>query len=216
MRRLHATLLSIVVSACASSETRSIVSKADIPPGKYKNIALQISNLDDGEQRIAEQIIISSLRDAGVSARSFTEFLGKGRSPQQSVQQIQKQFDAVLYVAIVSKGITADPIPNARHNGEAITFSSGQFAGVMNFAGSITIGVDEFTSKNFILNSDGSVSKPKLSLQTELKLQDTQSNNIVWTAETIAAGPPATTNMTALFDQAAHQIVEKMRDDSTI
>ena len=68
----------------------------------------------------------------------------------------------------------------------------------------------------YIIKPDGSVYQSMLILKTNADLQDTQTAKQVWTSETISSGNAKTTNMAALFNQAAQQIVTKMREASAI
>ncbi len=209
----------LLLVGCSSIETRSIVSGADIPASKYSRLALFVENLDETERLNAEQMILPVLKRAGVAAIIGPDIF-KGRanklSEKEKASLVQKEFDAVLYVSILDKGVVEELVPNAQHNGQTITFLNSQPLGLINFNSSLIIGVDQNTSKMYVLKQDGSVYQLMLALKTRADLQDTQTNKQVWTAETVASGKQTLTNMSQLFTQASQQIVEKMRADGAI
>jgi hypothetical protein len=191
---------------CASSETRSVVSKDDIPVSKYKKVALFIENLDEADRSAAEKTVVSTLQNAGVNAVSGSDvFKGRGElSEKAKASIVQKQFDAVLYLTVEQRGIIEELIPNAFFDGQMIQYN----------LGILTVGHD--MTDLHVIRSDGSVYEQKLTLKTKVDLQDTKSAKTVWISETISSGSTKTTNMATLFNQAANQIVAKMREDSTI
>jgi hypothetical protein len=199
-------LIAVCVSGCASSETRSIVSKDDIPATKYKKVALFIENLDEPERSAAERTVVSTLQNAGVNAVGGPDvFKGRGAlSEQAKANIVQKQFDAVLYLTVEQRGVIEELIPNAFFDGQVIQYN----------LGIVTVGHN--ITDLHVIKPDGSVYEQKLTLKTKVDLQDAKSAKTVWISETISSGPTKTTNMAALFSQAANQIVAKMREDSTI
>lgn len=196
----------LLLAACAASETRSLVSSGDIPASKYKKVAVFIENLEDSERPAAEQIVVTTLRNAGVNAVSGPDvFKKRGKlSEQIKASIVQKEFDAVLYLTVIEKGPVDEMVPNAFFDGQMINYDFGIMAVGHNVTDMYTIG------------QDGRVYKPMLALKTKVDVQDTKSAKNVWTSETISSGHAKTTNMRTLFDQASKQIVAKMREDSAI
>jgi hypothetical protein len=208
--RRHFLILSFVSSllaGCAASETRSLVNKDDIPASKYKKVAIFIENLDEAERPAAEKIVVAALQNAGVNAASGPDiFKGRGTklSEKAKASIVQKEFDAIIYLTVVEKGLVEELIPNAFFDGQMVQYN----------LGIMTVGHD--LTDMYIIKSDGSVYQPMLALKTKVDMQDTKSAKPVWTSETISSGHAKTTNMPALFTQASNQIVAKMREDSTI
>jgi hypothetical protein len=197
---------------CTASETRSLASRDDIPSSKYKHVAVFIENLDESERQSAEQMMLPVLQGAGVNAVSGEDFFkAKGAlSEKQKAAIAQKEFDAVLYLTVLQNGRTEELVPNAYHNGQAVTYYKNLIPS-FSVAFSTDIGADGFD-----LRPDGTVYELKLALHTKADLQDTKSAKLVWTSETIASGNEKVTNLNSLFEQASHQIVEKMRADNAI
>lgn len=199
-------LFAFCLLGCASSETRSVVSKDDIPASKYRKVALFIENLDEADRSAAEKIVVTTLQNAGVSTVSGPDvFKGRtGLSEKAKASIVQKQFDAVIYLTVEQRGVIEELIPNAFFDGQMIQHN----------LGILTVGHD--MTDLHVIKPDGSVYEQKLTLKTKVDLQDTKSAKTVWISETISSGPTKTTSMAALFNQAANQIVAKMREDSAI
>jgi len=205
-KRFFIIVFALLLAGCAASETRSLVSTDDIPASKYKKLAVFIENLDDAERPGAEQIVRATLQNAGVNAVSGSDvFKGRGKlSEKAKASIVQKEFDAVLYLTVVEKGMVEELIPNAFFDGQMVQYN----LGIMTVGHNLT--------DLHVIKPDGSVYEQKLTLKTKVDLQDTKSAKAVWASETISSGPTKTTNMAGLFNQATNQIVAKMREDSAI
>jgi hypothetical protein len=202
----------LFVAGCATSETKSLVSRADLPASKYRNVAVFIENLEENEKRAAEDVVASSLQKAGINARSERViFSGRGAiSDQGKASIIQREFDAALFLKVAQKGVIEELVPGAFHDGESISFNHNVGAVVsMNFTTNVGTNM-------YVLKPDGSVYKPVLSLKTTVELQDAKTAKLVWTSETIASGDARVSNMGTLFQKAAEQTVEKLRADGAI
>lgn len=217
-RQLLASLCACALAACSAIETRSIVSTEDLPTSKYRKIALFIENLDDAERPMAEQILISTLQNSGVNAVSGQQiFHERGNlSEKAKASLVQKEFDAVLYVSVLEKGVSEHFLPNASHDGQRITFSNSLNAVVMNFGAAFTYDVSAVDPRTYSLKPDGTVYEQQLVLKTRADLQDTKSAKQVWTAETVASSKPPFVEMPQLFVQASKQIADKLRTDGAI
>jgi hypothetical protein len=216
-RNLCLALFGLQLAGCAASETSSFVSANDIPVNKYHHIAVFVENVEGAEQSGAEQIIISNLTSAGVNADSGTTTInskGKQLSEKQKALVIQNSFDAVLYVAVMEKGLVEELVPYAEHNGQVITFHVSVLSGLLDLG--TTVPIDENTNARFVLKEDGSVYQRVFALKTKSDLQDTKTAKQVWTAETISSGNATVTNMNIVFVGASKQIVEKMQADHAI
>ncbi len=217
MGRAHALLLvvnfGLLLVGCTASETRSLASTDDIPNSKYKHIAVFVENLEEAERQSAEQMILPALQRAGVSAVSGEDFFKeKGTlSEKQKAAIAQREFDAVLYLTVLQNGQTEELVPDANHNGQSINFYKNVIPGVLTANFATDIGMDKYD-----LKPDGTVYERKLSLHTKVDLQDTKTAKLVWTSETIASGNEQITSLNSLFEQASHQIVDKMRADNAI
>ena len=201
-------ILGLFLVGCASSETRSLVSKEDLPASKYKKLAVFIENLEEPERKGAEQIVLGALQNSGVNAVSgFDAYKRRGAALTEKAKAtiLQKEFDSVMYVKVVQKGQTEELIPNAYFDGQMVQ---------INILGIASVGHN--VTDLYIIKPDGSVYQSMLILKTNADLQDTQTAKQVWTSETISSGNAKTTNMAALFNQAAQQIVTKMREASAI
>jgi hypothetical protein len=196
-----------LLAACAVSETRSVVSTADIPAAKYARVAVFIENLDEAERPIAEGLVVSALKGAGVDAVSGNNFL-KRRDPNLTETAkallVQKEFDALLYVKVVDKGVSEERIEQAWFDGKMVHYN----IGILTVANNVT--------DPYVIKPDGSVYRAMLVLKTQSELQDTKSAKVVWSGETVSSGYAKASNMTLLFDQASKQIIEKMRTDSAV
>lgn len=205
--------LALLLVRCTSAETRSLVSKEDIPETKYKKLVVFIENLDDSERSPAEQIVVSALQTAGVTAVSAPDFFKeRGQlSEQQKSRLVQREFDAVLYFKVVEKGVFEEIVPDVTNNGGELVYAKQWIPGVFGTVFSTDVGADLYD-----LKPDGSVYKKMFGLKAQVDLQDTKSAKEVWTSETVATGESHTTNMSLLFTQASNQIVSKMREDHAI
>lgn len=212
LKSVFIVAFALLLAGCAASETSSLVSKDDIPAGKYKKIAVFIENLNESEQTAAEKIVVSTFQNSGVNATSGSAvFTGRGKlSEKAKAAIVQNEFDAVLYLKMVEKGVTEEVVSGASHNGGMIVFQKAIIPG-FNASFATDIGTD-----GYILKPDGSVYQPMLALKTKADLQDTKSAKQVWEAETIASVNAKFSSMESLFTQASNQIVEKMRADGAI
>jgi hypothetical protein len=141
-------VVGILLAGCAASETRSIVSKSDLPANRYKKIAVFIEDQNpksssnavnmavgpivipihtpSGSAQTAEieQKVVSALRSAGVDARNGPAlFNGQKLNERDKAGIVQKNFDAVLYVNILVNGMTEELVDNAWHDGSFITIA---------------------------------------------------------------------------------------------
>src|ERR1700733_13573982 len=93
----------LLLVGCTASETRSIVSAT--PSTKYRTMAVFIENSDGADRQVIERYVIAALNQEGVEAKSSSEIFEPSRklSNQEKASLIQKNFDAVLYVIVVSK-----------------------------------------------------------------------------------------------------------------
>jgi hypothetical protein len=146
-RRAVIVFLGLLLTGCAVSETRSIVDKEHLPATRYQKVALFIEGVDEPERTAAEQIVLSTFQSAGLNTESALAFFAKrGQlSDQAKASIIQKQFDAVLYLKVVQKGIAEELVPNARSDGQYIVYK----LGIVNFGAEIPEGL--------IIKPDGSV-----------------------------------------------------------
>jgi hypothetical protein len=203
----------LVGCASAVSETRSIISAADLPATKYRSVVVFAENIDESERSAAEQFVVSALQGANISATSGKSlFEGRQLDEREKTKMIQDKFDAVLYVNVAEKGLTEQRVENVTHNGQYIVYRRSVPGLTFTAAADVT----EDTSKSWILKDDGSVYEPILALKLKSDLQDTRTSKLVWTAETITTGKPVATTMPQLFDQASKQMVAKMREDHAI
>lgn len=216
-----------LLAACADSETRSIVSKSDLPATRYQRIAvfvedsnpvgptpspgLAVSNgaisffipAPSGSATDAEieQKIVSGLKSAGIVASSGPAlFTGQTLSDQAKASIIQKGFDAVLYVIVLTNGMREQPVSDASCDGQNVSFSNGDSYSVAYAEGS-----------GFSCKGDGSVWHNIPTFQAKCDLQDAKTNKIVWSSETIATG-----GTLVLLSRASDQIIEKLRSDGAI
>ena len=215
-----------LLTGCASSETRSIVSKNDIPANKYQKIALFVEESDSSlrpSQTITsvqiaggaislviptgstsasaaeiEQNILSALGSAGVAASSGTSlFKGKELSEKTKALIVQKDYQAVLYVTI-EHGSGEERV-DASHDGVDVTFGTGVVKSINDLG------------DRYRLKPDGSVYFVHPIVKMKSDLQDTKTNKLVWSAETIASGGPA-----VVSSRASDELVAKMRADGAI
>lgn len=208
---------------CATSETRTAVSAADVSAGKYRKIAVFLESGADAPSETVnvqiwgpiiipvpapyrpykkaeiEEAVLSTLISAGAEAVSSEQiFAGRELNAKDKALLVRKSFDAVLYVAVLVNGQREKQIEGASHNGYLITI------------GGETRQIDEYDSK-YELKSDGTVWDRTPTLHVKSDLQDTKTNKQVWTAETIATG-----GTLVLLKQVSSQIAQKMRDDGII
>ena len=230
MGRFHRIALIIcaasLLAACASSETRSIVSKSDLPTTGYRKIAVFVKDLNPAEPSIEhvaipgspivlpilrnnqsasateiEQKLISALGNAGIDARAGPSlFKGQKVSEQEKARIVQKDFDATLYVDIVVNGKTEKRVEGAHHNGQYIWWGFGD-----------PDPIDDSIQSTFDLRPDGSVWEGVQTFQTKSELWDMASAKKVWEAETIATG-----GTLVLARKAVDDVLKKMRADGAI
>jgi hypothetical protein len=205
--------LALLLVGCTTAETRSVVSKEDIPEAKYKKVVVFIENLEDNERVPAETIVVTTLQAAGLNATSSTNFFNdSGKlSEQQKARLVQKEFDAILYLKVVEKGVFEEIVPDVTHQGDMLVYSKQIIPGVFGATFATDIGANLYD-----LRPDGSVYKQMFGLKTQVDLQDTKSAKQVWSSETVATGEAHTSTMSMLFTQAFNQIVSKLREDHAI
>jgi hypothetical protein len=211
--RLFAVAIALLLVRCTAVETNSIASKEDIPEAKYRKFVVYIENLDDNERPQAEQIVISALQTAGLRAVSAPDyFKDRGKlNEQQKAQLVQNDFDAVLYLKVVEKGVFEEIVPDVTHQGDVLVYSKQLIPGIFGASLATDIGTNLYD-----LKPDGSVYKQMFGLKTQVDLQDTKSAKNVWTSVTAASGEVHVTNISILFTQASNQIISKMREDHAI
>lgn len=225
IRWLGAILSFAFLTACASSETRSIASKSDLQGVKYRKVAVFVENSDPARPRSSprldvsggqialiipapsgsatdaeiEQKIVAAFKDAGVTASiGSAMFKGQKLSNQAKANIIQKNFDAVLYVDVLTNGMREELVRGAAHDGQNISIDGE------------TRPLDIYDQK-YNLKPDGTVWHEVPTFQAKCELQDTKSNKIVWSSETIASG-----GTLVLVSRAFTQIVERLRSDGAI
>jgi hypothetical protein len=206
----------LMLAGCADSETRSIVS-SDLAGNKYRRIAVFVENSNpmspsrplgahtfftgsstDGE---IEQKVVAALDGAGVKASGGPAvFNGQTLSNQVKATVIQKNFDAVLYVAVVTNGKVTTRVEGASHNGQYLFLP-----------GADPEPIDDTIAGMYDLRSDGSVWGSVPTFQAKCDLQDTKTNKVVWSSETITTG-----GTLVVLSRASEQIVSKMRSDGAI
>jgi hypothetical protein len=224
-RYFIAFFIGFVLTGCADSETRSIGSSSDLSVNKYRRIAVFVENSDPAKPRASpslqanngglvlfipaptgsstdaeiEQKIVSALDGAGAKASSGPVlFTGQSLNNQAKATILQKGFDAVLYVAVLMNGMREERVAGASHNGQFVKFANWEPEPIENYA-------------SFDYRPDGTVWNNVPTFQAKCDLQDTKSNKVVWSSETIATGGTA-----VLLSRASDQIVAKMRSDGAI
>lgn len=201
-------MVSAVLAACGSSETRSLVSTQDIPASKYRKVILFIENTTPQEQREAERVFVAALKQRGINSTGSAEFFATNPKLSDAAKAalVRKHgFDAAMYVAVLEKNVVEERVPNTWHDGQMIHSS---------IFGLITVSHD--IAGSYIPKQDGSVYQPLLALKLKAELQDVNSGKHVWVAETVATGPAAANNMSLLFTQASNQVADKLRTDQAI
>lgn len=218
--------MALVLASCASSETRSLVSKSDLPTTRYHKIVvfleepnptapstpasagfangqLVITLPSDGpsaSRAEMEQKILAALTDSGIAAKSGSAlFKGKRISAQEKARVVQKEFDAILYVTILANGMRERLVEGAFHDGRMISIH-----------GEVKE-IDVYVNNAYELKADGTVYERVPTLHIKAELQDTKTAKLVWASETIATG-----GTLVLADKAIKQIAEKMRADGAI
>jgi hypothetical protein len=218
-------LSGLILSGCADSETRSIVSSSDLAGNKYRRIAVFVENSDPAKPRASpsfhanngafvlfipaptgsstdaeiEQKIVSALDSAGVKASSGPAvFSDQTLNNKAKAIILQKNFDAVLYVTVLTNGMREEPVAGAYFDGQNVVFQTG-----------VVTPLDQLTRVS--VKADGSVWGQVPTFQAKCDLQDTKTNKVVWSSETIASGGTA-----VLLARASDQIVAKMHSDGAI
>jgi len=151
--------------------------------------------------------VIAALQKAGGNAESGANiFARRGMLTEQAkAKVVQKEFDAVIYLTVLEKGIFAEIVPNAWSDGQTITYS---MLGLLEVSHNVT--------DLYVVRSDGTVYQQMLTLKMKVDLQDTKTAKQVWTSETVSSGNVRLTNMDVLFGEASQQITEKMKTDNAI
>lgn len=228
MERSVAILLCVcLLAACANSETRSTVSKSDLPGTKYQRIAvfvedsnpagpapspgLAVSNgtisflipapTGSATDAEIEQKIVTGLKGSGIASSSGPAlFQGQKLTDQAKASIIQKNFDAVLYVTVLTNGMREIPAEGASFDGQNIVYQTG-----------VVTPLDQAEAGGMSVKADGSVWRTIPTFQAKCDLQDTKTNKIVWSSETIATG-----GTPVLLSKASEQIVGQLRTDGAI
>jgi hypothetical protein len=112
---------------------------------------------------------------------------------------IQRDFDAVLCVNVLVNEMRERQVEGASHDGQYLTIYTD------------TQPIDDYVLEAFILKPDGTVYTNVPTLHTRCDLQDTKTNQQVWSSETIATG-----GTLVLAARVSEQIVDKMRSDGAI
>ena len=218
-------LCGLILSGCADSETRSIVS-SDLSGNRYRRIAVFVENSDPAKPRVSpsfhanngalvlfipaptgsstdaeiEQKIVAALGSAGVKASS-----GPGLFNEQTLDNkakasiLQKNFDAVLYVTVLTNGFIEEPVAGAYFDGQNVVFQTG-----------VVTPLEQLTPR-CSAKADASVWCGVPTFQAKCDMQDTKTNKVVWSSETIASGGSA-----VVLSRASDQIVAKMRSDGAV
>jgi hypothetical protein len=213
-----------LLSGCAESETRSIVS-SDLNGNKYRSIAVFVENSDPAKPTASpsfqanngtfvlfiptptgsstdaeiERKVVTAMGGVGVRASSGPALFNEQTLNNKAKANIlQKNFDAVLYVTVLTNGMREEPIGGAYFDGQNVVFQTG-----------VVTPLDQLTGVS--VKADGGVWGQVPTFQAKCDLQDTKTNKIVWSSETIASGGTA-----VLLSRAADQIVAKMRSDGAI
>jgi hypothetical protein len=227
LARFSYPLIAALVAGCASSETRSAVSTSDLPATKYQRVAVFVEypnpvgptlspgvavangavaltisgpsgSATDAE---IEQKIVAALKSVGIdSSTGLALFQGQKLSDQAKASIIQKNFDAVLYVTVLTNGMRERPEPGAYFDGRNVVYSTG-----------VVVPIGQAQGAGISVKADGSVWGQVPTFQAKCDLQDTKTNKIVWSSETIATG-----GTLVLLSQASDQIVRQLRADGAI
>jgi hypothetical protein len=226
-RYFVAFFIGYVLTGCADSETRSIVSSSDLSGSRYRRIAVFVEGSDPTKSRPSagvnasngaitfslfipapsgsasmaevEQKMVTALGGAGVKASSGPAlFSGQTLGNQAKVAILQKNFDAVLYVTVLTNGMREAPVAGAYFDGQNVVYQTG-----------VIHPLEEGDSVS--VKADGSVWDQVPTFQAKCDLQDTKTSKVVWSSETIATGGTA-----VLLSRASDQIVAKMRNDGAI
>jgi hypothetical protein len=211
MRVVWAVLLLSLLGACSNVETRTLVTKSDLPNNGYRRVVIFVENISADAPRGTglisyrpynkadiQEPVIEKLKSAGVVASQGEDsFSAKSLSNQQKAQIIQKNFDAVLYINVLVNDKREELIENARHDGRTV-WVWGEARPVEDVP-------------LLILKPDGTVWNSHPTLQLRADIQDTKTNKTVWSAETIATGGTAVLNT-----RVAEDIVQRLRADGVI
>ena len=209
--------VAVMLAACNTvSNSETAVSKADVPVGKYRQIAVFVENLEAAERAAAEQQVVSALQSANVNAVSGNGLLasaGANLSDAAKVKAIRARgVDAVLYVKVQRS--TESQINNARWDRGRILLlqEDGE--------------VQEVSAIGYRVAPDGKVYQKSKSVVAISELQDINSAKLVWTGTTSTAPEYSLLIMginvgsghseSSLFVLAAKEIVAKMRADGAI
>ena len=164
-------------------------------------ISLVISTNASATDEEIERKIVSALGNAGIQASGGpTLFSGQTLSGRAKAAILQKGFDAVLYVSIVTNGRLTTLIEGASHDGQYLYR-----------VGTDPEPINDTIVGMFDLKPDGSVWRDVPTFHAKCDLQDTKTNKIVWSSETITTG-----GSLVVLSRASDQIVEKMRSDGAI
>lgn len=194
------TLLGLWLASCASSETRSLVSAADIPSQRYGRVVLFVEHADPQERANLERAILLAFQGTRTAVQNGGElFKGRQVDEKAKARLVQRDFDAVFYVNVLQSGMAEELVPGARHDGQFISIYGE------------TKPIDSYVEYFYKLKEDGSVYKDVPVLKTNADLQDTKSAKVVWTAETVATG-----GTLVLFGHAAKNIVDRLKADGVI
>jgi hypothetical protein len=222
-----AFLCALLLAGCADSETRSIVSKTDLLPNGYHKILVFVEDSDptphsgqtpsinvangqitlfipeggqSGSAAEIEQKLLSSLGSAGVAASGGSTFFKEQKLTEQAkATEVQKVFDAVLYVTILVNGMREQMVAGASQDGQFISIYGE------------TRPIDDYDKMKYTFKEDGTVYQNVPTLQTKSDLQDTKTNKQVWSAETIGTG-----GTLVLASSVSDQIVKSLHENGAI
>jgi hypothetical protein len=216
MRNILASVAALLLTGCVATNQAAVVSAADIPVSKYRQIAVFAENVSQQEQRAMEETLVQALASAGAKARSGSAIYGEHGVKLTSAAKgrlIKEQgIDAVLFVKLDRAG--ESQIANARFDGRSVLLPNddGEY---------VPVGMTGYSVK-----ADGSVYQASPMLSTTSQLQDVKSSKLVWASQATTypqysvaiMGIPVSGGQAAdsLVLQAAKEIAEKMRADGAI
>lgn len=219
----------LLLTSCADSETRTVVSKPDLPAGGYHRIIV----VGEGAEIPAHTSPFSITHQSTELGSAVTMHLRFGSAPlpaslnleQKVVSEIQQDGSSAVGATAFFDGRSLSDEEKARivqqdfdavlyvavengvteekvaasYDGQMVTFSTG-----------VVSSVDELGDR-YSLKPDGSVYYLQPTLKAKCDLQDTKTAKQVWSAETLTKGGSA-----VLVSSTAKQIAEKMHADGLI
>lgn len=196
-----------LVGCAAEVETSSVVSAADLPANRFRNVVVFVENINPAEQLVAEQSIASRLKSSGVRAISSLEVFNYSRAlddDQKAAIIRDQKIEAALFVTLVRLQQVSTPVPD-------VTYSDGMFHGGNSF-----FQWHSTHSLEYSVDAQGQVVKETVLVVTQSVLQDVMTAKQVWAAETSASVNAKYGDPAGLFDLASRQLVAKMRADRAI